>query len=375
MVAWLPDQLSPEPKILWRKPLTGDGLGGVAVANGRVFVVDRDARDQNDLFRCLDAKSGDEIWSFQRPAAGRLDYGASPRATPLYHDGRLYVLSAFGKFYALDAAKGDLLWTKNLRGDYGAVDDLIWGTASSPLVADGKLILNPGGPKASLVAVDPKTGAEIWRTPGAPSAFSSFVILQLKNQPLQLVGFDQNSLGGWDLATGSRKWSLPPVEKGEFNVPTPIVNGERLIISTEIGGTRMFGFDDKGVIRPKPLAENQDLAPDTHSPVLTNGRIFGVWQYLYCLDAAKGLSQIWASEDIAYNEYATILASPSRVLVTTQNADVILVDALANKYEEKGRWKLWPKEAGLYSYPAVAGNHLYIRGSREILCIDLKLEA
>ncbi len=327
--------------------------------------------DQNDIFRCFDAKSGADLWTFQRPAAGRLDYGASPRATPLHHEGRVYLLSAFGKFYALDAAKGDLLWTKNLRADYAATDDLIWGTASSPLIADNKLILNPGGPKASIIALDPKSGDEIWRTGGAPSAFCSFVVLNLKGQPPQLVGFDKNSLGGWDLATGKRKWTLPPVDKGEFNVPTPIIDGERLIISTEIGGTRIFTFDDRGVIKPKPLAENQDLAPDSHTPVLTAGRIFGVWQNFYCLDVNQGLEEIYKSTDIAYSEYATILASPTRVLVFTQNADVILLDAEASKYTEKSRWKLWPKEAGLYSHPAIAGEHLFVRGSRELLCIDL----
>lgn len=374
MLEWLPDQLASEPKILWRKPLTAEGLGGVTVADGKVFIVDRDAIDQNDIFRCFDSKSGGELWTFQRPAAGRLDYGASPRATPLFHEGRVYVLSAFGKFYALDAAKGDLLWTKNLRADYGAVDDLIWGTSSSPLIADNKLILNPGGPRASLIALDPKTGDEVWRTPGAPSAFCSFVVFHLKNLPPQIVGFDKNSLGGWDLATGKRQWTLPPVGKGEFNVPTPIVDGERLIISTEIGGTRIFAFDDQGVIKRKPLGENPDLAPDSHSPVLTAGRIFGVWQNFYCLDASKGLSEIYKSTDIAYSEYATILASSNRVIVFTQNADVILLDALANEYTEKGRWKLWPKEAGLYSHPAIAGKNLFVRGSRELLCIDLANE-
>jgi outer membrane protein assembly factor BamB len=367
----LPDSLSPEPKIAWRKPLTGEGLGGVAVAAGKVFVVDRDVTDKNDIFRCLDAASGTEIWAFQRPGAGKLDYGASPRATPLIADGRVYVLSAFGRFYALDAAKGDLLWSKNLRADYAAVDDLVWGTASSPLIAEGKLILNPGGPHASLVALDPKAGEELWRTPGAPSAFSSFIVVRIKGQPPQLVGFDKDSLGGWDLASGKRKWTLPPVEKGEFNVPTPIFDGERLIVSTEIGCTRIFEFDDEGVIKPKPIAENFDLAPDTHSPILTAGRLFGAWQNLYCLDAANGLAEVWKSTDIAYSEYSTILASPTRVLVTTQNADVILIDAQGKTYEEKGRWKLWPKESGLYSHPAVAGEHFFVRGSRELLCIDL----
>jgi outer membrane protein assembly factor BamB len=343
----------------------------VAVKEGKVYVVDRDVADKNDIFRCIDAASGAEIWNFQRPAAGRLDYGASPRATPLVDSGRVFVLSAFGKFYALSAASGELLWTKNLRTDYGAQDELIWGTASSPLVVDGKLILNPGGPKASLIALNPANGEEIWRTPGAPSAFCSFVVLKLKDHPPQLVGFDKNSLGGWDMATGKRLWNLPSIDKGEFNVPTPIVDDQRVITSTEVGCTRLFGFKPHGVIDPKPLAENLDLAPDTHSPLLTNRRVFGVWQGLHCLDADKNLDPIWTSTDSAYQEYATILASPTRVLVTSQHSDVILVDAQAEKYEEKGRWKFWPNEAGLYSHPAIAGEHLYIRGSRELLCIDL----
>ena len=184
---------------------------------------------------------------------------------------------------------------------------------------------------------------------------------------------DKISIGGWDAATGSRLWTIPAVDKGEFNVPTPIVMDDKLIVTTEVGGTRIYEFDgDK--IKPMPIAENFDLAPDSHSPVLANNRVFGVWQFLYCLDVTDSLKSIWASDDLAYSEYATVLASSNRLLVTTQHGEVILVDATADRYLEQGRWKLWPKEAGLYSHPAVVGDKLFVRGSRELLCISLLQE-
>lgn len=357
--------------------MTGEGLAGIAVANDRVYVVDRDPADKNDLFRCFDAQSGASLWVLERPSAGRLDYGNSPRATPLVYRDFVYFLSAFGRLHAVNAKSGEIVWSKNLRTDFGPTEDLIWGTASSPLIVDDLLIINPGAPKASIVALDPATGATKWQTPGGPSAFCSFVVRQTKEGAKQIIGMDKVSIGAWDAATGKRLWTLPSVDKGEFNVPTPIVMqdapADKLIITTEVGGTRIYDLNgDK--INPKPTAENFDLAPDSHSPVLTHNRVFGVWQSLYCLDAKKGLETIWTSDDLAYSEYATVLASPTRVLVTTQLGDVILVDATADKYTEQGRWKIWPKEAGLYSHPAIAGNYLYLRSSRELVCIDLTKE-
>lgn len=343
----------------------------MAADDRNVLVVDRDAADATDLFRCLDAQTGAERWVARVLAPGKLDYGNSSRATPLVHDGRVYFLGAFGDLVCVELAGGRELWRTNLRTQFAAQDELVWGVASSPLVVDGRLIVNPGGPEASLVALEPKTGEPIWRTPGGPSAFASFVVARLGGRR-QLVGFDKESLGGWDVESGRRLWRLVPQRAGEFLVPTPIVAGERLIVAGENNGTRLYEFDRQGAIRPRPVAENLDLAPDSHTPVLAAGRLFGVWQKLFCLSPGDGLKTVWEHQDPALFDYATILATDERLLVTTQSGELLLIDARADHYTELSRLKLFERDNGVYSHPALVGKRLFVRGSAQVVCLPLE---
>ena len=127
-----------------------------------VIVADRDAADSVDIFRCLDAVTGNERWAARTASRGQLDYGNSARATPLIHGEHAFLYNAFGRLLCVKLANGELVWKKDLLTAFGGKDsDNHWGTTSSPLVVDGKLIVNPGGPQASIVAIEPSTGEVI----------------------------------------------------------------------------------------------------------------------------------------------------------------------------------------------------------------------
>ena len=209
MVAWLPDRLPDPPRVEWSCALLNEGVGGVAVAEGLALVGDRDPGDTGDVFHAIDAGTGERLWTLEYPAEGNLDYGNSPRATPLVHDGHAFLLGAFGHLHCVRLADGGVVWQRHLRDDFDVTSELVWGVSSSPLVVDGKLIVNPGGPEASVVALDPATGEIVWQTPGPPAAFASFVVADPRGLR-QLVGYDAAGCGGWDIATGRRLWSLAP---------------------------------------------------------------------------------------------------------------------------------------------------------------------
>lgn len=334
------------------------------------MVVDRDAADLSDVFRCLDAATGAERWVLRYPAPGNLDYGNSPRATPLIVDDRVYLFGAFGHLTCARLATGELLWRRDLRREFGVTKQLVWGFAGSPLVVDDALIVQPGGPAASLVALDPRTGATLRQTPGDPAAFASPVVGEFGGVR-QIVGYDEKSLGGWDVATGRRLWKLVPPEADDFNVPTPIPLAGKLLVTTENNGTRLYGFAADGRIRATPLARFDDLAPDTHTPVVVGERLFGVWSgRLYALDATT-LQLLYEAEDDAFTDYASLIASPTRLLIVTQYAEAILADATSDAWKPLARVRLVPDESGLFSHPAVVGDRLYVRTSDRIVCVAL----
>jgi len=365
-VAWLPAKLPARPNVLWQTPLSGAGLSGIVATSDVVIVADRDAADQDDVFRCLNAADGTLRWKLQYPAPGKLDYGNAPRATPLIYDGRVYFLGAFGDLHCVKLDDGSVIWKKNLVREFGA--ELVrWGMSSSPLIADGRLIVNPGAKQAALVALDPADGKTLWQSPGKPAAYASFIAGRFGGV-MQIIGYDSISLGGWDPATGRRLWFLFPPERGDFNVPTPVDLGGRLLATTENNHARVYGFDASAKILPKPLATYEDLCPDSSTPVAVGGRVFGCCGGLHCLDAAT-LHPLWTAEDDAFQAYATLVTDGRRLLINTAHGELVLVDARADSYVCLSRLQVFPGRSDVISHPALVGKRIYLRSGDEIKCL------
>ncbi len=167
------------PKVKWRAPVKA-GYSGPAVANGRVYVMDRVLADGvknpseiipsrpkegipgTERVLCFDAASGKELWKHEYDCPYTVSYPLGPRTTPLIHQGKIYTLGTEGHLFCLDAEKGTILWSKQFPKDYSA-KTAIWGNAAHPLIDGQKLICLVGGEGSAAVAFDKDTGKEIWK--------------------------------------------------------------------------------------------------------------------------------------------------------------------------------------------------------------------
>ena len=365
----VPDRLPAKPKLLWTRPMTGLGLSGVVATGRYVIVADKDQDAKQDIFRCLAADTGAQVWTLAYAAAGDMDNTNSPRATPLIHNGLVYLLGAFGDLHCVKLDTGEVVWKRNIVQDFGA-RLLQWGVCASPLLVDDKLVVNPGARDASLVALDRLTGKVVWRSPGRPGAYASFIVGTFGGVR-QIVGYDDISLGGWNTETGSRLWELRPEVEGDFNVPTPVAVHGKLLVATENNGTHLYGFDGAGRIQPKPLAQNHDLMPDTSTPVVLDGMVFGCAGALYCLDLDSGLKTLWEGmTDRAYDDYVSFTAGNHRLLVSTVSGELLLVAADRDAYRVVSRLRL-SGVAEVWSHPALVGDRLYIRSDSSVSCVVL----
>ncbi len=357
----VPTQL-PAKKLLWKQPLAGETHAGIATAEGLVVVHDHGGG--KDYVRCFRAEDGKALWTHVTANKVEMDFGAGPRATPLLYEGTAITLSAVGDLLCLDLAGGKPVWRLNLAKQFGAKVPQ-WGYCSSPLVVDGNLIVNPGAPGVSLAALDPKTGKPIWKAPGKPAAYAGLIAGTFGGVP-QVVGYDEETLGGWDVATGKRVWTLKLENTNDYNVGTPVNVDGRILVSTDANYTRLHTFAAGGKIVAKPLATSEELAPDMATPVALDGLVFGPTYGLTCLDATAGLKMLWKHDgEDALTAFATLIAGNGRVMVFTESGTLFLVEAERKECRILGRMDLCQKT---WSHPALANGRLFIRDAKTLYC-------
>ncbi len=397
-VGWLPERLE-KVSFLWSCPLPSEGNGGVAATHDFLVVSSRDARDQRDLYVCLDPVTGSELWQFSYASKLNLDYGNSPRATPLIADPYVYLLGAGGQLNCLDIDTGEVVWQKHL------VDDLQgerppWGYAASPLIVDNKLIVQPGGDEHAIAALDPKSGAVIWFSQADQSAYASPQVIKRNPnriapdkdlagsdnaglnssspmQDLMLLCWDRRSLLALDVATGKRVTEMTPEGTVEFHVPMPLIARDHVITVGEVNGTCRYGWTDKELLQPKPAAQCFELAPDMHSPVLAGELVLGVHESLYALDNKQQLEIKWQLDDPAFQGHSSLLVSQERLLVVTESSELILVDisdredAAQDKSRILGRQQLDDRGQKSLAHPAMVDDVLFVRTKDRLVACKL----
>ena len=143
-----PESVSWPPSTLWRKD-AGEGFAAPVVANGKAIFFYR--QKGKEIVDCLDAASGAKIWSYDYPTTYRDDFGfdEGPRSAPTIADGVVFTFGAQGVLSTVDFATGKKRWSVPTAAKKG------WfGSAGSPLVEGGKVLVNIGG----IVAYDQSYG-------------------------------------------------------------------------------------------------------------------------------------------------------------------------------------------------------------------------
>lgn len=383
-----PTRWSEQENIRWKQPIPGAGSSTPIVWNDLVFVLtaipDGDGSSaspanetpstrQKFTVLALDRATGKPRWErnprTQVPHEGHHKDHGFASASPVT-DGEVLIAS-FGSYgiYAFNF-QGSLLWEKDL-GDMRTRNS--FGEGSSPaLHGNTVVILWDHEGDDFIVALDRKTGAELWRAKREePTGWSTPLILSSGGKPIVVVN-GTNKVRAYDLATGKLLWEAGGQTANA--IPTPVPFEDRVIVTSGFRGSALQ------VIR---LGRTGDLTgsdaivwnrskntPYVPSPLLYGTHLFylsGNNAMLSIADATTGTLGVDAERlSGIQGVYASPVGAAGRVYVAGRDGGtLVLKNALT--LEVLATNKL---DDGFDASPALSGTELFLRGHQSLYCIS-----
>jgi outer membrane protein assembly factor BamB len=350
---------------LWQQPI-GGGYASFVVAEGRAFTIEQ--RRNQEVVAAYDVETGRELWTHAYDAEFKESAGDGPRATPTWHEGRVYSLGAQGDLRCLDAKVGKLFWSKNILADNGA-QNLQWGMAASPLIVDDKVIALPGGSSGkSVVAYNKLTGARVWSSLSDKTAYTSPMLVTLAGKR-QILTATASRVVGLTAENGSLLWEMPwDVQYGVSAAQPIIVNENRFIISGGYGrGAVLVEVTKSGEgYAVKKLWENISMKNKFNSSVIDNGFIYGLDEgILTCVDVETG-ERKWKGGRYGYGQ---LLLAGGHLIVITEEGELVLIKATPDQHEELSRFEAL--QGKTWNNPAIANGRLLVRNQTQMACFNL----
>ncbi len=360
--AWPAAGLDP----LWTRPV-GGGYASFVVAGGRAFTIEQ--RRNEEVVAAYDADTGTELWTHAWPAHFRETMGGpGPRATPTWHDGRLYALGATGRFVCLEAASGAVVWERDILDDAGA-RNLPWAMSGAPLVVDDLVVVQPGGTRGwSVAAYDRLTGDVAWHGLDDVQSYTSPMPATLGGVR-QIVVVTAERAVGLRPADGALLWEYPWTVRVVPNIAQPLVVGDaRLFLSAGYGkGAALIEISRTGGrFTAATVWETNRMKNKFSSSVLIDGYIYGLDEsILACIDAATG-ELMWKGGRYGYGQ---LLAAGGHLVVLTERGDLVLVRATPDGHEEVAGFRAI--EGKTWNVPAMADGRILVRNARQMAAFDL----
>jgi outer membrane protein assembly factor BamB len=359
------------PRVAWRKTV-GAGFAGPVVVQGRVILFHRIGKEE--IVDAIDAGTGAAQWRYAYPTSYRDDFGfdEGPRAVPVVVDGVVYTFGAEGQLHAIDLAKGTRIWTVDTMQRF-EVPKGFFGAAGSPLVEDGRVIANVGGPKAGIVAFEAKTGKVLWTATDSGASYSSPVGATIAGRRYAIF-FTRAGLAGLDAATGQILFQRPWRARiaASVNAATPVVAGDLIFLSAQYGpGAGVLRLEGSTLT---PLWTSDDALSNHYATsVHRDGILYGFHgrqefgQSLRAVELRTGKVR-WSEERFGAG---TVTLAGDRLVILRENGELVLAAAAADGFKPIARAKILM--GTVRAYPALSDGFLYARNVDDtLIAVDLR---
>jgi outer membrane protein assembly factor BamB len=370
------------PKLLWQVNDIGDGYSTPAVVGKRIYLMSNRGM-ANEFVQALSTRDGKLIWTTRVGNVGNPDQEPNypkARSTPTVDGNFIYALGSDGDLVCLETKSGKIRWQKSIRKEFGGQPG-VWAYAESPLVDGDVVVVTPGGAEATMVALNKKTGAVIWKSAvpgGDPAGYASAIVFQGGGRR-QYVQCLEKGMVGVDAKTGRFLWRNKEVAKGPAQYFTPVAGGEHVYGGAlGVGGVLVrVKSDGSGVAEQVYLTRG--LPNGIGGAVLVGEHLYGteVGQNLVAAEFTTGKVK-WQDKSFGW---ASLAYADGHLYLHGINGEVALVEATPEAYREKGRFtppaqpkrkSVGPFPEGAFAYPVIANGMLYIRDLGTLWAYDIK---
>jgi len=343
----------------WKRRL-GSGYSAVAVGDGHVVTMF--AEEGSDILAAYETETGDVAWRYRVGEVHKGHDGShdGPISTPLMAGGRVFGLSARGRLFAVNATNGKEVWATHLVDDLGSKKPY-YGFATSPLMADGVLVVEIGAEEGKAIAgLDPDDGKLLWTVGDDKIEYHSPIVTTLDGRR-QVLAAGQSNIYGIDAKTGEVLWSYEhggdERAMGGFTiVPVPAGEG-RVFLMNKIDSSVMLSVSRKGdEYEISELWSGNGIKQSYVVPVYHDGYIYGMSNRIFvCLDAATG-DIAWRSREPG-DGFPTLVGD--NLVIITKPGSLHVAKASPEGYNELARLDLFEEHS--WSEVAYADGHLYAR--------------
>jgi outer membrane protein assembly factor BamB len=358
------------PKLLWTATGCGAGYGSPSVSGSTIYLTGDVYGKACLLAFDLDGKPKNHA-AFGKENTVDPSKFFGTRSTPTVEGGFVYVAGAFGELACLDAKTLAPKWEINICERFKGKMPM-WEFAESPLIDGDNLICTPGGPSATIVALNKKTGETVWTSKGLSdsAAYATCARMALDKVPT-IITMTAKGLVGVSAKTGQFLWRFDKLVNPYANCPSPVFLGNRIFCaSTFAAGAVDLRVTESGVSATEAWM-SKDLHSRTGGYVLVDGYIYGNNEAgPVCLDWKTGEKK-WSA---VRKELGGVTYADGMLYILGETTrKVALAKASPEGFSVAGEFTLpGGGKDPVWAYPAIANGRLYVRHWDSLFCYDIK---
>ncbi|MBT4864245.1 MAG: PQQ-binding-like beta-propeller repeat protein [Planctomycetaceae bacterium] len=400
----LPTAWAEDSNVAWKVKIPGRGWSQPVVAGDKIFVTTAVAENEEpprrfdrglpkgarkstqDVYQwkviCLSARTGKVLWDDTpyegKPAQSKHRGNTYASETPVADRERVFVYFGVKGMVCYDHF-GNRQWEKKLGGFPTQAG---WGTASSPVIyGDSVLIQCDNQGESFLVALDKKTGDELWRVNRDERTNWSTPYLWKNKVRTELVVAGGTKMRSYDPATGKLLWEM--AGSGRTSV-SPVGNREMLFVDSvnwfqgspgrfaaiRPGASGDISLQDEKTTTNKFVAWSMMFRSYRNSsPLLYNDCLYLLEQsagIVRCFDAKTGKLHYQKRLPQSKGFAASPWVNDDKIFLLDDSGSTVVLEA-GPRYSMIRSNRL--NDGIVWSSPAVAGDQLLIRGMKHLYCI------